>query len=98
MTPNVGARLTCSQNVKRTPPPRNTARLSTVLWFPASAPPGKWFSNVPYPMPPSTTGVHRIPESPSGFGAATSPRPVTRVIARSVSLNLEAYVPPLAPL
>ncbi len=90
MTPKVGVRLQSSQTVKRTPPPRNAARLVTVLWFPASAPPSKWFSYVAYPMPPSTTGLHRIPVFPIGRLAATSPRPVTRVIERSVSLTLDA--------
>src|SRR5262245_7595656 len=98
MIPNVGARLRDSHTVKRTPPQRKTARLSTVLSLPAStALLGKWLSKLPYPTPPSTTGLHRIPESPSGFGDATSPRPVTRVIAKSVSLTFDAYVPPATP-
>ena len=69
-----------------------------MLWFPSSAPPSKWFSNVPYPIPPSIIGAQKIPVSPSGCFLATSPRPVTRVIARSVSLTLDTYVPPATPL
>ena len=84
--------------MKRTPPPRKTASVSIVLSLPASGPVEMWFSNVPYPTPPSSTGLQKIPELPSGFFRATSPRPVTRVMARSESLSLDAYVPPLAPL
>jgi hypothetical protein len=68
MSPKVGAMLNRSRKVNRTPPPRLAENVSIELSLPARTFVRKRLSVVTWPIPPSRTRFHPMPESPMGRG------------------------------